>query len=261
MGYKKIIFSHDNGVARITLNSKENLNAFDYSLVSEVISALDECASNPAVRVVILNGAGKGFSGGGDIAAMYKAIDQGQGFDELIEEAAELAIKIKKLPKPVIASVHGAVAGAGFNTAIACDICIAAENSLFIQAFVNIGLIPDTGGVYLLTKAVGVSKASELALTGKRISAKEAFDMGIVTDMCSIEELEEKTNKLALKMAKGPAVSYKNIKELIYKTQFSDFEEYLKEEVKAQAECSKTEDFKEGLKAFLEKRKPNYVGR
>jgi len=261
LNYERIIFNYDNGVAKITLNSKGNLNAFDYSLVSEVINALDECARNPAIRVVILNGVGKGFSGGGDIGAMYKAIVQGQGFGELIEKAAELAVKIKKLPKPVIASVHGPVAGAGFNVAIACDICIAADNALFLQAFVNIGLIPDTGGVYLLTRAVGVSKASELTLTGKMISAKDAFDMGIVTDVCSIEELEEKTNKLAFKMAKGPSVSYKNIKELIYKTQFSDFEEYLKEEVKAQVECSKTEDFKEGLKAFLEKRKPNYLGK
>lgn len=261
MNYKKILFKNDNGIAKITLNNKENLNAFDYSLVTEVSEALNECAKDPAVRVVILNGTGKGFSGGGDIGAMNKAIEEGEGFGKLIEKAAELAIKIKKLPKPVIASVHGPVAGAGFNVAIACDLCIAAENALFIQAFVNIGLIPDTGGVYLLTRAVGVSKASELALTGKRISAKEAFDMGIVTEVCSIEELEEKTHKLALKMAKGPAVSYKNIKELIYKAQFSDFEEYVKEEVKAQIECSKTEDVKEGLRAFLEKRKPNYVGK
>ncbi|HEY8891116.1 MAG TPA: enoyl-CoA hydratase-related protein [Clostridium sp.] len=261
MSYEKVIFNYDNGIAKITLNSKENLNAFDYSLVSEVNMALDECANNPAIRVVILNGVGKGFSGGGDIGAMNKAIDEGQGFGELIQKAAELAVKIKKLPKPVIASVHGPVAGAGFNVAIACDLCIAAENALFIQAFVNIGLIPDTGGVYLLTRAVGVSKASELALTGKRLSAKEAFGLGIVTEVCSIEELDEKTNRLALKMANGPAVAYKNIKELIYKAQFSDFEEYIKEEVKAQIECSKTEDIKEGLKAFLEKRKPNYLGR
>lgn len=261
MSYEKIIFGHDNGVAKITLNSKKNLNALDYSLVSELIAALDECEKNPDIRVVVLNGAGKGFSGGGDIAAMYKAIEEGQGFEELIEKAIEVAIKIKKLPKPVIASVHGPVAGAGFNLAIACDLCIAAENALFLQAFVKIGLIPDTGGVYLLTRAVGVSKAAELALTGKKVSAKEAFDLGIVSELCSNEELEQKTNKLALKMAKGPAVSYKNMKELIYKSQFSDFEEYAKAEVKAQVECSKTEDFKEGLKAFLEKRKPNYTGR
>ncbi|KOA18471.1 trans-2-decenoyl-[acyl-carrier-protein] isomerase [Clostridium homopropionicum DSM 5847] len=261
MSYEKIIYGCNNGVAKITLNSKANLNAFDHSLITEVIDALDKCESNPEVKVVILNGAGKAFSGGGDIAAMYKAINEGQDLEELVELAAQMAIKIKKLPKPVIASVHGPAAGAGFNVALACDLCIAAEDALFIQAFVNIGLIPDAGGVYLLTRSVGVSKACELALSGKRISAKEAFDMGIVAEICSIDELEEKTNKLALKMAKGPAVSYKNTKELIYKAQFSDFEEYLKEEVKAQVQCGKTEDFKEGMKAFLEKRKPNYIGR
>ncbi|MCY6369397.1 enoyl-CoA hydratase/isomerase family protein [Clostridium ganghwense] len=261
MSYKKILCSYNDGIARITLNSPKNLNAMDYSLLSELSKELDECKKNANVRVVVLNGAGKGFSGGGDIAAMYKAIEEGQGFGELIEKAAEVALKIKKLPKPVIAAVHGPVAGAGFNVAIACDFCIAAENALFLQAFVKIGLIPDCGGVYLLTRAVGAAKASELALTGKKISAKKALELGIVSEMYNNEEFEEKTNKFALKIAKGPAVSYKNMKQLIYKSQFSDFEDYLKEEVRAQVECSKTEDFKEGLKAFLEKRQPNYIGR
>ncbi|GAA0178599.1 enoyl-CoA hydratase-related protein [Clostridium sediminicola] len=261
MSYEKIIFGHENGVAKITLNSKKNLNALDESLASDLMNGLDECEKNPDIKAVVINGAGKGFCGGGDIAAMYKLIDEGNGFDKLIEKVVEIAIKIKKMPKPVIASVHGPVAGAGFSLALACDFCIAAENALFLEAFVKLGLVPDTGGVYLLTKAVGASKAYELALTGKKISAKEVFDLGIISELCSIEELEAKTNKFALKMAKGPAVAYKNIKELIYKSQFSDFEEYAKAEVKAQIECSKTEDFKEGLKAFLEKRKPNYVGR
>ncbi|MCY6482980.1 enoyl-CoA hydratase-related protein [Clostridium aestuarii] len=261
MSYKKILSTYNDGIARITLNSPNNLNSMDYSLLSELSEELDQCEKNANVKVIVLNGAGKGFSGGGDIAAMYKSIEEGQGFSQLIEKAAEVALKIKKLPKPVIASVHGPVAGAGFNVAIACDICIAAENALFLQAFVKIGLIPDCGGVYLLTRAVGAAKASELALTGKKISAREALDMGIVSEVYKKEELEEKTNKFALKMAKGPAVSYKNIKELIYKSQFSDFEEYLKEEVRAQVECSKTEDFKEGLKAFLEKRQPKYIGK
>lgn len=261
MSYEKIIFNYENGIARITLNSPKNLNAFDFPLMSDVVKALDECENNPEIRVVVLNGAGKGFSAGGDIAAMDKAIEDGSGFGEMIDKAGEVAMKIKKLSKPVIASVHGPVAGAGFNCAIACDLCIAADNALFIQAFVNIGLIPDMGGVYLLTRAIGVSKASELALTGRKVSAQEAFEMGIVKEVCTFEQLEEKTNKLALKMAKGPSVSYKNIKKLIYKAQFSDFEEYLEEEVKAQVECSNTEDVKEGLKAFLEKRKPNYTGK
>jgi enoyl-CoA hydratase/carnithine racemase len=217
MKYKKIIFKSNNGVAKITLNSKENLNSFDFTLLSEVCKALEECAKDPAVKVAIFNAAGKGFSSGGDIGVMYKSVVEGKDFGALIEKAAEVAVRIKKLPKPVIASVHGPVAGAGFNLVLACDLCIAANDALFLQAFVNIGLIPDMGGIYLLTRAVGVSKASELSLTGKKISAKQAFDMGIVTEVCSIEELEEKTNELALKMAMGPAVSYKHIKELFIK--------------------------------------------
>ncbi|GAU76423.1 enoyl-CoA hydratase-related protein [Fusibacter sp. 3D3] len=257
MTFSKISYEVNDSVAVIALNSPKNLNAFDELMIDDVLTALEKAEADASIRVVVIKGNGPAFSAGGDIGMMYKGIKSGDlDLESGVQKIALISVAIKKFPKPVIASVHNAVAGAAFNIALACDFCIASEDTKFIQAFVNIGLIPDAGGLYLLGRAVGVNRAIQLGMTGKPVLAKEAQMLGFVSEVCSKEELEEATAKMAQKIASGPAQSYKYMKELIYQSQFADFESYIKAEVMAQSACSQSSDFKEGVSAFVEKRKP-----
>ncbi|SMC79376.1 enoyl-CoA hydratase/isomerase family protein [Papillibacter cinnamivorans] len=255
----KVIYSKQDRIAFVTLNSPQNLNAFDEEMIMDAVEVLRQCEEDKEVKIVVLTGAGKAFSAGGDIGAMYKGIKSGQwDFSKDIEKMAKVSLAIKKMSKPVIASVRGAAAGAGCNVALACDFCVATEDSMFIQAFVNVGLIPDAGGMYLLTRAVGVNRAVQLAMTGRPVSAKEAQALGIVSQVCAPEELDQATLKLAKQLARGPSLSYAYIKKLTYESEFKDFEAFIPAEVHAQSECGKTQDFIEGVMAFVEKRSPKF---
>ena len=174
---------------------------------------------------------------------------------------AQVSHNIRRSAKPVIASVFGAAAGAAFNIALACDFCVATENARFIQAFVNIGLIPDAGGMYLLTRAVGINKATHLAMLGTPIDAVQAFELGFVYKVCEEKELAAETEKLAQKLAAGPAQSYARIKELVFAAEFGDYAQYTKKEIESQLACGNTNDFEEGISAFAEKRKPRFTGK
>lgn len=262
MNYTKIRYSISGGLATITLNSPANLNAFDEAMTNDMLAALDACDRDGAVRAVMINAEGKAFSGGGDIVEMVEGLKQGRVvFDVTADKIAQVSHKIKTSRKPVIASVRGAVAGAAFNIILACDFCIAAENAKFIQAFVNIGLIPDAGGLFLLSRAVGVNKAIQLALTGAVVTAAEAERLGFVYKTCPMEALEAETVALTAQLAAGPSAAYAAMKELLYESQFKDFEQYLPKEVKAQLAAGHTADFREGVTAFLEKRKPQFTGK
>lgn len=259
---KNILYSVENHIARITLNTPENLNAFNETMIHDVIDALADAEKDANVKVIILAASGRAFSGGGDIAEMIEGAKKDVVvFDKTVGPISEISRNIKKSSKPVIASVFGAVAGAAFNIALACDFCIAAENTKFIQAFVNIGLIPDAGGLFLLTRAVGVNKAMHWAMLGTPVTAAEGFDYGFVYKVCAIDELETETLKLAEKLAKGPSCSYAFMKELVYESQFKGYEEYTTLECKKQLECGYTDDFKEGVFAFGEKRKAIFTGK
>lgn len=261
MEYTKVKYAVDTEkrVAIVSLDSPSNLNAFNGTLIDELVDACGKCEADPNVKAVILNSTGRAFSAGGDIGAMYKGIKTNTlNFSEDIRKMAEVSIAIKKLTKPVIASCNGAVAGAGFNLALACDYIIADENAMFMQAFVNIGLIPDAGGFYLLTRAVGVNKAMELALTGRPVKAEEAKALGFVAKVVKAEDLAAETMKIAAGFAKGPSASYKFMKSLVWESDFKGLEEFVKAEVEAQTTCGDTEDFKEGVCAFVEKRTPKF---
>jgi len=259
MKFVKIKYAVDGGIAVISMNTPKNLNALDEAMADEVAHALACAKRDCAVRVVLLCSSGKNFSGGGDIGAMHNALsDETPDFSAAIRKVANVSLKIKELPKPVIAAVSGAVAGAAFNITLACDFCIAADNAQFIQAFVNLALIPDGGGFYLLTRAVGVNKAIELAMTGRPVSAAEAKELGFVCQVCASDALAEAAEKFARGIASGPATSYASMKRLIMQSQFKDFKDYISEEIKEQAACIGTEDYKEGVRAFVEKRKPKF---
>jgi enoyl-CoA hydratase/carnithine racemase len=259
MTFSKITYDVQESIAVITLDSPKNLNAFDEKMIDDVLGGLSAAEENANVRAVVIKGNGPAFSAGGDIGFMYKSLKSGQlNFSGEIQKIAQISVNIKKMSKPVIASVHGAVAGAAFNIALACDFCIATEEVKFIQAFVNIGLIPDAGGLYLLSRAVGTNRAIQLAMTGKPVSAQEALALGFVTKVVDKESLEATTLGMAKKLSAGPSQSYRHMKALLYKSQFSDFEAYIAHEVEAQTACGSTKDFAEGISAFVEKRKPSF---
>ena len=264
MELKKLIYTVEDGIAVITMNYLKNLNAIDEQMADELLYAIDKAENDPEVRVVVLKGTPKAFSAGGDIGYFYELIKAGGeiNMDPLIAKVGVAADGLKKMSKMVFSSVSGAAAGAGVSLALGGDFMICADNAKFILAFVNIGLVPDTGATYLLAKAIGTSRAMELAATGRPMGAEEAKALGLAYKVCPAEELDDVTMKFAKKLAAGPLVSYKNIKKQIYDAVYFDYRKWLEEtEIPTQAECANSNDFREGCSAFMEKRKPNFEGK
>ena len=245
----------------MTLNSPQSLNAFNDVMRDEMCAALDSASAEKTVKVIVIAAEGRAFSAGGDIKEMVRDAKAGVvAFDRTAAKIASVTKRIVTIPKPVIASVFGAVAGAAFNLVLACDLCIASEDTKFTQAFVKIGLIPDAGGLFILTRALGLSRARQLAMLGIPVTAAQGKELGFVYQVCSREELSNETAQLAAKLAAGPSTSYALMKNLIYQAQFASYEEYTKSEVAAQYQCGSTHDFQEAIFAFTEKRKPEFTG-
>lgn len=242
----------------VEMDSPSNLNAFDEELLDDLIAVLDECEADGDMKVVVIRGAGKAFSSGGDIGAMKKALDTDimDFFGPVIDKVGKAALRIRKLSKPVVASVHGAAAGAGFNLALACDFRIAADNAKFTQAFVRIALIPDMGGIYFLSSMLGAARATELAMCGTVLRAGECRELGLVNRTVPADELEKETEAFVSELTEGPSLSYKHMKDLINSVNYPNMEEILGKECVYQAECAKTADFAEGITTFAGKRKP-----
>lgn len=264
MELQKLIYTVEDGIAVVTMNYMKNLNAIDEQMADELMYVVDKAEHDPDVRVLVIKGAEKAFSAGGDIGYFYKLIQAGGevNMDGLISKVGSVADGLKKMSKIVITSVSGAAAGAGVSLAIGGDFMICADNAKFILAFVNLGLVPDTGATYLLTRLIGPNRTMELAATGRPVGAEEAKALGLAYKVTTVEELNSVTMAFAKKIAAGPLLSYKNIKKQIYDAMYVDYKKWLDEtEVPTQRECSASMDFQEGCKAFMEKRKAIFQGK
>lgn len=264
MELQKLIYTVEDGIAVVTMNYMKNLNAIDEQMADELMYVVDKAEHDPDVRVLVIKGAEKAFSAGGDIGYFYKLIQDGGevNMDGLISKVGSVADGLKKMSKIVITSVSGAAAGAGVSLAIGGDFMICADNAKFILAFVNLGLVPDTGATYLLTRLIGPNRTMELAATGRPVGAEEAKALGLAYKVTTVEELDSVTMAFAKKIAAGPLLSYKNIKKQIYDAMYVDYKKWLDEtEVPTQRECSASMDFQEGCKAFMEKRKAVFQGK
>ena len=262
MDYTVVKLEKKGSVAYIYMNAPKKYNSIDITMASEIIDALDVCDEDEDINVIVITGTGKAFCAGGDIGFFYKQLDTSDTLlREVFQLAGAMALKMKKLSKIVIASVNGVAAGAGCNIALAADLCIAADNVKFTQAFVNIGLIPDTGGVFWLPRIVGSQRAFEMMASGRPVDAREALAAGMINEICPPEELEKRTLEMAEKYASGPLQSYKSLKKLMYESMYKDFERFLDIECRLQTALTHTADYKEGITAFVEKRKAEFTGK
>ncbi len=270
-GTNDLLGSIEEGVATLTMNRPERRNALSGAMLSALSAALAECESDPDVAVIVLTGAGGGFCAGGDV----KGMAEGSGGGSTARAGADIdsrihaqrlsqratAGKLYKIPKPTIASLPGAAAGAGLSLALACDLRIAAENAVLTTAFARVGFSGDYGGTYFLTQLVGSAKARELYFLSERVDAKEALRLGLVNWVVPADKLEAETAKLAHRLANGPRVAYRYMKENLNRAAAGEWDDCLDLEATHHVHSGQTEDHREAARAFVEKREPVFKGR
>ncbi|MBY0050898.1 enoyl-CoA hydratase-related protein [Brevibacillus agri] len=257
--YETILYEVAEGVAVVTLNRPDKFNAFTEVMHKEIVAALKEAQKDDAVRCILLTGAGRAFNAGQDLGEVSgEDIDFG-GF--LRKRYNPMILQLQKTEKPIVAAVNGVAAGAGMSLALACDIRLASEKASFVNAFVSIGLVPDSGGCYFLPRIVGIGKALELAMTGEKVSAEEALRIGLVNKVYPAERFMEEAVAYAEKLAALPTRGIGLIKRTMYKGLEMGLEETLDYEAYAQEVAGSTADHKEGVAAFMEKRAPRFTGR
>lgn len=257
---ENIIFNKEGGVARITLNRPKAFNSFNRQMALELQEALDDCQNDETVRAVVLSGEGKAFCAGQDLGEVTNP-EKNPGFEKILDEHyGPIIKKIRTTMKPILAAVNGVAAGAGANIALACDVVIAKESASFIQAFSAIGLIPDSGGTFFLPRLIGFQKASALAMLADKVSAKEAERMGMIYKFVADDEFDTEIEKTAMKLSKLPTKGLALTKEAFNASFVNTLEAQLDVESKLQILASRTEDYSEGVNAFMEKRKPEFKG-
>jgi 2-(1,2-epoxy-1,2-dihydrophenyl)acetyl-CoA isomerase len=258
MSFTYILCEVIDRVSVLTLNRPEVLNAFSGTMREELLQALQQTATDPQVRCVMITGAGQAFCAGGDVASMaeLQARNDAAVIRERMVVGGKVVQQIRRMPKPVIAAVNGAAAGAGMNLALACDLRLGSDRARFAESFVKIGLVPDWGGTSLLTRLVGTARAMELMMTGDRIEADEALRLGILNHVYPHESFRDAALHFAQRLAAGPAETLARIKHAVYLGATGTLEEALAYEQEAQAELFLSPDAKEGMRAFLEKRAP-----
>lgn len=263
MDYQNIIAEEKNGVGYLTFNRPKALNSFNVDMHREVAEVLNQWTKNPDVRCVVISGEGRGFCAGQDLGD--RVVDPNAEAPDLgysIETYYNPLIKtIVNMPKPVICAVNGVAAGAGANIALACDLVIAAKSANFVQAFCRLGLVPDSAGTWFLPRAVGHARAMGLALLGDKLPAETAKEWGMIWDVVEDAELKTKVTEIAERLAKQPTFGLSLIKKAIHQSSNNTFDEQVLLERDLQRIAGRSEDYREGVQAFMNKREPNFKGR
>lgn len=264
-GTDQLLATIADGIAVLTLNRPEARNALTYDLFAALESCLADFELEPAVRVIVLTGAGKGFCAGGDLKSMADGGAGDKPIDELIHwqrlNQQATSGKLFKIPKPTIAALPGAAAGAGLSLALACDMRIMANTAIMTTAFARAGFAGDYGGTYYMSQLVGTAKARELYYLSERVSADEALRLGLTNWVCEPEELMDRTMEIAARLANGPTIAYRYMKENLNRALAGEADECLDLEATHHLHCSQTEDHREAATAFVEKREPVFKGR
>jgi 2-(1,2-epoxy-1,2-dihydrophenyl)acetyl-CoA isomerase len=259
-----ILYDVADNVATITFNRPDKLNAFTDEMLSAFGNTLKQAERDAAIRAVVITGAGRGFSAGQDLASVREreAADGKVSFREhLVATYNPIITRLRRMEKPVLAAVNGVAAGAGASVALACDLRVAAQSATFIQAFIKVGLIPDSGSTFFLPRLVGYPRAFELAITGDRLTAEQALAMGMVTRVVADAELTAAARELAARLAELPTRAIGLTKRAMNRAMLVDIEETLDYEAYLQEIAGRTDDHREGVAAFLEKRPARFVGR
>jgi 2-(1,2-epoxy-1,2-dihydrophenyl)acetyl-CoA isomerase len=263
MSYEHILFVIEGGVARLTLNRPDRLNSFNDAMHAEVRDALGRVRSDASARVLLLTGAGRGFCAGQDlsdraVAAGDAPVDLGASIERNYKP---LVLGLRALPMPVVCAVNGVAAGAGANLAFACDIVIAAKSASFIEAFSKLGLIPDTGGTYFLPRLAGTARAMGMALLGEKITAEQAAAWGLIWQCVEDAELAPTADRLAAHFAQAPTRGLARTKQALYASPGNSLEAQLDLERDYMSELGASDDYREGVAAFMAKRPPKFSGR
>ena len=267
-GTQDLLANLDEGVLTLTLNRPEARNAMSGEMNAALAAQLASAEFDPAVKCIVLTGAGKGFCAGGDVKGMAAKGDGTVGSNTIdaaihrqrVNQRAT-AGKLFKMPKPTIAALPGAAAGAGLSLALACDLRVMSTAAIMTTAFAKVGFSGDYGGTYFLTQLVGSAKARELYYLSDRVSAEEALRLGLANWICAPEELAAKTREVARRLASGPTVAYRYMKENLNRAMAGDVDDCLDLEATHHVHCGQTEDHREATKAFVEKREPVFHGR
>ncbi len=257
----------EDGIGHITLNRPEARNAMSGEMTSALAAVLENFELNPDVKCVVLTGAGKGFCAGGDVKGMAASSEGGASITidgaihrQRVNQRATSG-RLFKMPKPTIAALPGAAAGAGLGLALACDLRIMSSNAILTTAFARVGFSGDYGGSYFLTQLVGAAKAREMYYLSDRVDANEALSLGLTNWVCEPEELESKTLEVAKRLANGPTVAFRYMKENLNRAMTGDVDDCLDLEATHHVHCGRTEDHREAATAFVEKREPVFHGR
>ena len=263
--FQFITYSLHDGVATLTLNRPDKLNSLMGAMMLEMFSALGLAAQDKAVRAVVLTGAGRAFCAGQDLADPSMSSKPGSDTPADIGDVVDtfyspLVRRLRAMPKPVVCAVNGVAAGAGANIALACDIVIAVQTASFIQPFCRLGLVPDAGGTWLLPQAVGRARAMGLALLGDKLSAEQAMQWGLIWKCAASADFEAEVNSVATALAAGPTLGYVRTREAIDAAATSTLDAQLDLEAVMQRELGNSQDYAEGVKAFIGKRPPVFVG-
>jgi 2-(1,2-epoxy-1,2-dihydrophenyl)acetyl-CoA isomerase len=258
-----VLEKHEDGVATLTLNRPEKLNALSTDLAVAFNETLGRIGADKNIHAVVLTGAGRAFCAGGDLAEIWKGRQENNiaDLEPLLRAGMQVVLKIRTMRQPVLAAVNGAAAGAGMNIALAADLRFASEAAVFGQNFAKVGLFPDYGGTFFLPQLIGPARAAEMFYTGEMIDAKTALQLGLVNRIVSADKLESEANAFAKSIAHGPRTASRGLKQALFANQRAELTKALEYEVQEQMRCFASEDCAEGLRAFFDKRKPNFQGK